>query len=139
RKFRRQSIRHLKRPTLPGNLPDQTFLLNWNHWNDGMRIRVTACFQAQSTSFDQPNTYAPAKEARCASRDSLEYRLLVRRRTADYAQDLARGGLLIERFAEVFVARLELLKEAHVLDGDHGLVGEGLEQCKVRIGKRARI
>ena len=46
---------------------------------------------------------------------------------ADDAQDLARCRLLLERFREVAVARLQLLEQAGVLDGDHGLIGEGLE------------
>ena len=29
---------------------------------------------------------------------------------------------------QVAVARLQLLEQPHVLDGDHGLVGEGLEE-----------
>jgi hypothetical protein len=34
------------------------------------------------------------------------------------------------------VARLQLLEQPHVLDGDHGLVGEGLEQRDVLVGER---
>ena len=48
-----------------------------------------------------------------------------------------RGGLLLERFGEVAVARLELGEQAHVLDGDHRLVGERLQQLDLRVGKRA--
>ena len=42
---------------------------------------------------------------------------------------------------EVLVARLELVEQAHVLDGDHRLVGEGLEQLDLlrrRTGAGAR-
>ena len=46
----------------------------------------------------------------------------------DDPQDLAGGGLLLQRLGEVAVARLELREEPDVLDGDDGLIGEGLEQ-----------
>ena len=46
----------------------------------------------------------------------------------DHAQDLARRGLLLEGLGERAVPRLELLEQAHVLDGDHRLVGEGLDE-----------
>ena len=36
--------------------------------------------------------------------------------------------LLLQRLREVAVARLQLLEQPHVLDGDDRLVGEGLEQ-----------
>ncbi len=59
-----------------------------------------------------------------ASHDRIEDRLDVRRRLADHAQDLARRGLLLQRLAEIAVARLQLLEQPRVLDRDHRLVGE---------------
>jgi hypothetical protein len=53
--------------------------------------------------------------------DLLEHGCAVGDRAADHAQHLRRRGLLLERF-------LGLVEEARVLDRDHGLVGEGLEQ-----------
>jgi hypothetical protein len=41
-------------------------------------------------------------------RDRVEYRLHVRLRSADDAQDVARRRLLLEGFREIVVARLEL-------------------------------
>ena len=35
-----------------------------------------------------------------------------------------------------WVRCLQLLEEAHVLDGDHGLVGEGLDQRDLLVGER---
>ncbi len=35
--------------------------------------------------------------------------------------------------------RLELLEQAHVLDGDHRLVGEGLQQLDLLVGERADL
>ena len=50
------------------------------------------------------------------------------------AQDLAGGGLLLERFAQFPVARLEFLEEPNVLDRDHGLIGKGLQQSDLFSG-----
>ena len=47
--------------------------------------------------------------------------------------------MLFERFGEVARPRLHLLEQTRVLDGDNGLVGEGLEQLDLPIGKWARL
>ena len=66
-----------------------------------------------------------------ASKTGLE----VGRRTRDHPQDLARRRLLLQRFAHLRVGLherpvllLEFRKQADVLDGDHHLIGEGLDQ-----------
>ena len=66
----------------------------------------------------------------------VEHRLDVGRRAADDPQDLAGRRLLLERLGEIAVARLELLEQAHVLDGDHRLVGEGLQERDLLVGER---
>jgi len=73
-----------------------------------------------------------------ALRDGVEHRLHVGRRTADNAQDLAGGRLLFQGLADLGVSVcegavlfLELGEQAHVLDGDDGLVGKGLEQANL--------
>src|SRR5262249_28952814 len=58
----------------------------------------------------------------------VEHRLDVGRRAGDHVQDLGAGRLLLERLGELARARLHLVEQPHVLDGDDGLVGEGLEQ-----------
>ena len=73
--------------------------------------RYTAVAKPPSSRFD-----------RC--RDGLEHRLHVRRRTGDHLQDVGRRGLPLQRL-------LRLVEQPHVLDGDHGLVGEGLQQLDV--------
>src|SRR5262245_51411210 len=55
----------------------------------------------------------------------IKHRLEVRRRAADHTQDFARRRLLLERDPQLVVARLQLLEEPHVLDGDDGLLGKG--------------
>ena len=56
-----------------------------------------------------------------AAQDLVEHRLRVGDRAADDLQHLGGGGLLLERL-------LGLVEQAHVLDRDHRLVGEGLQQ-----------
>src|SRR3990172_3784784 len=74
-----------------------------------------------------------------ASNDRVEDRLDVGLRLADHPEDLARRGLLLEGDSEIPVARLQLLEEADVLDGDDGLVGEGLEEGDLLLGEWALL
>ena len=61
--------------------------------------------------------------------DGLEHGLDVGRRARDHPEDLAGRGLLLEGLGEVVVAGLQLLEQPDVLDGDHGLIGEGLSSA----------
>jgi hypothetical protein len=63
-----------------------------------------------------------------AGHNRVEHRLDIRLRAADDAQNVAGGGLRLQRRGQLAIARLEFSEEADVLDGDDGLVGEGLEQ-----------
>ena len=56
-----------------------------------------------------------------AVEDLVEHRLRVGHRAADDLQHFGRGRLLLQRL-------LGLVEQAHVLDRDHRLVGEGLQQ-----------
>src|SRR5262249_44402652 len=60
--------------------------------------------------------------------DGIEYRLHVRRRTADNAEHLRRCRLMLQRLAQFGVALLQFLEQSHVLDGDDRLSGKGLKQ-----------
>ncbi len=79
--------------------------------------------------------HACAAQAHRAGDDRVENRLHVGRRARDDAQDLARRRLLFQGLGEVRVARFQLLEQAHVLDGDHRLVGERLEQGDLLVGE----
>ena len=57
--------------------------------------------------------------------DGIEHRLNVRGRAADDAEHLGCRGLMLQRLAQFRVALAEFLEQAHVLDCDHRLVGEG--------------
>jgi hypothetical protein len=79
-----------------------------------------------------------------ALRDGIEDGLNVYRRATDHAQDLARRRLLLEGFDNLSMSLckrevlfLQLGKEADVLNGDYGLVGEGLQQLDLPLGEQA--
>jgi len=61
------------------------------------------------------------------------------RRASDDAEDLARRHLLFERRREITVARLQLAEEPHVLDRDHRLIGEGLEERDLVVSEAAGL
>src|SRR5262249_21350462 len=67
-------------------------------------------------------------EPRTAGRDRVEHWLHVSGRARDDAQNLGRRRLLLQRF-------LRLIEQAHVLDGDHRLVREGLEKSDLFVGE----
>ena len=56
-------------------------------------------------------------------------------RGGDGPADLAEGLQLPHRAGEVGGTGLQLGEQAHVLDGDHRLVGEGLEQGDLLVGE----
>ena len=58
----------------------------------------------------------------------IEHRLQIERRAADDLQHVGGRGLLLQRLREIARARLHLVEQPHVLDRDHGLVGEGLDE-----------
>ena len=71
--------------------------------------------------------------------DGVEDRLHVRRRAADDAEHLGRCRLMLQGLAQFCVALLSSLNKPHVLDGDHGLVGEGFEKRDLLVGKRTNF
>ena len=58
----------------------------------------------------------------------VEHRVEIERRAADDLQHIGGRRLLRERFLEVARLGLHLLEQPHVLDGDDGLIGEGLDE-----------
>src|SRR5262249_32959425 len=59
------------------------------------------------------------------------------RRAADHLENLGGRRLLLQGYAELATACLHLVEQAHILNGDDCLVGEGLEQCDLRLGELA--
>ena len=81
-----------------------------------------------------------------ALQDRVEDRLHVGRRATDDTKDLARRRLLVERLGhlgvgvrERSVLLLQFREQPHVLDGDHGLGGKGLEQCDLPVRERPHV
>src|SRR6266508_3777701 len=66
--------------------------------------------------------------------DRRENRVQIQRR-ADSLAHLAERSELVHRAGELTRPRLELREEANVLDGDHRLVGEGLQQLDLVLGE----
>ncbi len=71
--------------------------------------------------------------------EGVEHRLQIERRAADRLQHLAGRRLLLQRFRQLVVAYLYLREEPHVLDRDHGLAGEGLQERDLHIAERDRL
>ena len=64
-------------------------------------------------------------------------RLQFARRARDDAQHLRGRGLLFQRLAQLLRSFLHVVEQPHVLDGDHRLVGEGLNQFNLFLSKPA--
>src|SRR5262249_41673394 len=71
--------------------------------------------------------------------DRLEHGPDVGRGARDDAQDVRHRGLPFERLGQLAIARLELVEEPHVLDRDHGLVREGLEERDLTLREWSRF
>src|SRR5262245_60834932 len=77
-----------------------------------------------------------------AQRDAVEHWFEVRWRAGNHTEDLAGRRLLFQRLShlsmglgECLILFLQFSEQPHVLDGDNGLVGEGLEQCDLVVGE----
>jgi hypothetical protein len=57
-------------------------------------------------------------------------------RPANHLEHIGCRRLLVERFAQLAAARLHLIEQPHVLDGDHRLVGESFEQLDLPVGEQ---
>ena len=64
-------------------------------------------------------------------------RLEIGRRAGDHPQDLGGRRLLLQGLRQLAVPHLQLLEQPHVLDRDHRLVGEGLEELRSASPRRA--
>jgi hypothetical protein len=114
-----------RREVAPGELERRGWIVVLGHHVD--QFAVEAVDRAEEA----------AAQAGRALRDGLEDGLGVHRGAADRVQDLPGGGLLLQGLRERLVLSLQLGEHAHVLDRDHRLVGEGLEQRHVRVREAA--
>jgi hypothetical protein len=69
----------------------------------------------------------------------LEYRLKIARRAADNLKHVGRSCLLLKRLRKLSRALLLRLEEAHVLDGDGGLIGERRQKSNVLLLERSHL
>ena len=77
-----------------------------------------------------------AAESDSVAHDRLEHRLHVGRRGADHAKYRGSCRLLLQCLSQLARARLHLVEQAHVLDRDDGLVGEGRDQLDLLLRER---
>ena len=94
-----------------------------------------ACRPGRSSKIPQPSAPESAM-ARRATVSSTSWRSS---EELDRADDLAERPGLLERLRQVLGARLQLLEQAHVLDRDHRLVREGLQQRDLLVGERPHL
>src|SRR5689334_14692305 len=87
-----------------------------------IRKRPITSYGPQCVAITQADiSIARPAQTRRTLNDHIQYWLNVRRRTGDHTQDLTCCCLLFQRL-------LQLLEQSHVLNRDHCLIGEGLEQ-----------
>ena len=66
--------------------------------------------------------------------DTRQHHLRIERR-ADGLTDLPQGAQFLDRAGQLVRARLQLVEQPCVLDGDHRLVGEGLDEVDLLVGE----
>src|SRR5262245_30749914 len=76
---------------------------------------------------------------RCALDDGIEDWLHICGRPADDVKHLGCCRLMLQSLTEFCVALLDFLEQPHILDGDHGLVGEGFEKGDLFFSKRSNF
>ena len=80
----------------------------------------------------QQHVINPANPRRALD-DSVKDRLHVSGRAADDAEHLGGRCLMLQGLAQFRVALAEFFEQSDVLDGDHGLVGEGFQKLDLFI------
>src|SRR5262249_10997786 len=71
--------------------------------------------------------------------DGIENRLHVRGRTADDAEHLGSCGLVLQGLAQFRIPLLDFLEQSHVLDRNHGLIGESFQQLDLHRREGAHL
>ncbi len=69
----------------------------------------------------------------------IQNRLKIKRRAAYDFQNFAGRRLLVQSLAQITIAFLQFFEQPHILDGDHGLVGEGFEKGDLLLGERPNL
>jgi hypothetical protein len=104
--------------------------------SDSLAEATGGCDCPENIAFMNPDdSIATATESRGAIGHRLENRSQIGRRRGDHSQNVAGGSLLIQGRPECSIPLFQFLEEASILEGDHGLIGEGLEQSDLVIGE----
>jgi hypothetical protein len=97
-------------------------------------------YQAKRVPFEPVHAAVEAvAQTQRASNDRVEHWLHVGWRAGDDPQDLPGRCLLLERLGQLAIPRPELLEQARVLDRDHRLGGEGLDQRDLALRERSGL
>ncbi len=113
----------------PDRLAEQEFAV-------GLRSAVNRDGAEQLFFFTQPqSTELRPADAGGVFQERLEHRLKLAGRAGDDLEHLAGRGLLFQRLRQIVGALAELVEQAGVLDGDHGLGGEVLNQLYLFFGE----
>ena len=103
------------------------------------RCRIASCAATPDDRRRRGSTRCRTWPRRCASRSPASRRTPAAARPASWLMTFStsRGrGLLLQRFGEIVGALAQFVEQPRVLDGDHGLGGEGLHQLDLLVGER---
>src|SRR3990170_837710 len=108
--------------------PENPWLINTDlDADDGYGTKMRPRNKTVPLVESQPHVIDPTNPGGALD-DGVEHRLYVRGRAADNAEHLGGCRLMLQGLAQFRVALAEFFEQAHVLDSDHGLIGEGLEE-----------
>ncbi len=103
----------------------------------GRRAMAEARFEPQdiAIALEQPGVVGFAKP-RCGFDEGIEHDLQIEGRAADHLQHVSGRGLLLQRLPQVVGARLDLIEQPDVLDGNDRLVGKRGDQLDLLLAER---
>src|SRR5215831_2683650 len=78
-------------------------------------------------------------QARRCLQDGINYWLQLVGRARNDVEHVTDRSLIVERFLDLARARLHLVEQPHVLNGDDRLVGEGGDEVNLLVGERAHV
>src|SRR5262245_19543394 len=113
----------------------------------GHRRRATRGDEAQDVSLHAKHLgIVCAAQASGTLRNGVEDRLRVGWRAADHLQNIACRSLLLQSLTDLHmgccesaILLLQLREQPHVLNGDYGLVGEGLEERNLLLAEELNL
>ena len=103
---------------------------------DIVRAHVVAGDEMEQLAIEAEHVRKHASaESDSVAHDRLEHRLHVGRRGADHAKYRGSCRLLLQCLSQLARARLHLVEQAHVLDRDDRLIGEGRHELDLPVGE----